>query len=130
MTALRTDKRLRTDFSWVLSGNVLYSACQWGIVVVLAKLGSAVQVGEYALGLAVAAPIVLFANLQLRALLASDLTGQFTFDEYLTFRLASLSAALIGVAGVAALTQHSWRLGGIIILVGFAQALESVSDTY
>jgi O-antigen/teichoic acid export membrane protein len=124
------DKRLRADFAWVLGGNILYSACQWGIVVALAKLGNAAQVGEYALGLAVAAPIVLFANLQLRALLASDLTGQFTFDEYLTFRLASLSAALIGVAGVAALTQHDWRLGGIIVLVGFAQALESVSDTY
>jgi O-antigen/teichoic acid export membrane protein len=130
LRAFAGEKRLRADFAWVLSGNLLYSAFQWGIVMALAKLGSAAQVGEYALGMAVAAPIVLFANVQLRALLASDLTGQFTVDQYLTFRMASLGAALIGIAGVAALTQHSWRLGGMIALVGFAQALESVSDTY
>jgi O-antigen/teichoic acid export membrane protein len=125
-----TDKRLRADFTWVLSGNVLYSACQWGIVVVLAKLGSPAQVGEYALGLAVAAPIILFANLQLRALLASDVKGQFAFGQYLTFRLTTLGAALIAVAGLAVLTQRNSHLAGVIMLVGLAQALESVSDTY
>ena len=130
MTALRTDKRLRTDFTWVLSGNVLYSACQWGIVVVLAKLGSAAQVGEYALGLAVSAPIVLFANLQLRALLASDVNNQFAFGQYLTFRMATLGAALIAVAGLAAFTQPNGHLAGVVMLVGLAQALEFVSDTY
>jgi O-antigen/teichoic acid export membrane protein len=130
MIGLRADRRLRVDFTWVLSGNVLYSACQWGIVVVLAKLGSPAQVGEYALGLAVSAPIVLFANLQLRALLASDVNGQFAFGQYLTFRLATLGAALIAVAGVAALTEPNGHLAGIVLLVGLAQALEFVSDTY
>jgi O-antigen/teichoic acid export membrane protein len=130
MTALRADKRLRADFTWVLSGNVLYSACQWGIVVVLAKLGSPAQVGEYALGLAVSAPIVLFANFQLRALLASDVKGQFAFGQYLTFRMVTLGAALIAVAGLAAFTQPGAHLVGIVIMVGLAQALEFVSDTY
>ena len=130
MIGLRADRRLRADFTWVLSGNVLYSACQWGIVVVLAKLGNPAQVGEYALGLAVSAPIVLFANLQLRALLASDVNGQFAFGQYLTFRLATLGAALIAVAGVAALTEPNGHQAGIVMLVGLAQALEFVSDTY
>jgi O-antigen/teichoic acid export membrane protein len=130
MTVLRADKRLKADFTWVVSGNLLYSACQWGIVVALAKLGNPGQVGDYALGMAVSAPIVLFANLQLRSLLASDVTGQFTFGQYLTFRLISLSAALLVVAGAAICTQPDRRLMGIIILVGFAQALEFVSETY
>ena len=130
MIGMRADKRLRADFTWVLSGNVLYSACQWGIVVVLAKLGSPAQVGEYALGLAVSAPIVLFANLQLRALLASDVNSQFAFGQYLTFRLATLGAALIAVAGLAAFTQPNGHLAGVVMLVGLAQALEFVSDTY
>ena len=130
MIGMRADKRLRADFTWVLSGNVLYSACQWGIVVVLAKLGSPAQVGEYALGLAVSAPIVMFANLQLRALLASDVNSQFAFGQYLTFRLATLGAALIAVAGLAAFTQPNGHLAGVVMLVGLAQALEFVSDTY
>jgi len=74
MTRWQAEKRLRADFTWVLAGNIVYSACQWAIVVALAKLGSPEQVGEYALGMAISAPIVLFASLQLRALLASDVS--------------------------------------------------------
>jgi len=130
MTGSHSNKCLRTDFTWVLSGNLLYSACQWGIVVALAKLGNPGQVGEYALGMAVSAPIVLFANLQLRALLASELRDRFTFGQYLTFRLVSLGAALLLVAGAVACMRTDWRLGAIVVLVGFAQALEFVSETY
>lgn len=127
---MRIDKRWKADFTWVLSGNVLYSACQWGIVVILAKLGSPEQVGEYALGLAVSAPVILFANFQLRALLASDVRDQFAFGQYLTFRLVSLGAALVAVAGVAALTEPSGRIAGITLLLGLAQTLDFVSETY
>jgi O-antigen/teichoic acid export membrane protein len=130
MTGSHSNKRLRTDFTWVLSGNLLYSACQWGIVVALVKLGNPEQVGEYAFGMAVSAPIVLFANLQLRALLVSELRDRFSFGQYLTFRLVSLGAALLLVAGAVACMRTDWRLGGIVVLVGFAQALEFVSETY
>jgi O-antigen/teichoic acid export membrane protein len=130
MARLRIDKRLKSDFAWMLSGNVLYSACQWSAVLVFAKLGSPEQVGEYALGVAISAPIVLFANLQLRALVASDVKNQFSFGQYLTLRMISLGAALLVLAGVVACTQANWRLGGIIILVGLGQALEFISETY
>lgn len=122
--------RLRTDFLWVLSGNVLYAACQWGIIVALAKLGTTEQVGEYALGMAVSAPIVLFANFQLRALLASDVRDQFTFSQYLSFRFVSLLAAVVVVAVVAIVSESAGHRAGMIVLVGLAQALEFVSDTY
>jgi O-antigen/teichoic acid export membrane protein len=130
MAVLHIDSRLKADFTWVLSGNALYSACQWAIVLVIAKLGSAAQLGEYALGMAVVAPIVLFANLQLRVLLASDVKDEFTFGEYLAFRLVSLGAALAAVAGVAVWMHAGSRITILIILVGVAQALEFLSETY
>ena len=126
---VQPDKQLRTDFAWVLPGNALYSACQWGLVVVLAKLGSPERVGEYALGMAVCGPIILFANLQLRALIASEPDGRLSLGHYLAFRLASLGAALLLIA-VAAAAQRDAQLAAITILVGFAQALECVSDVY
>jgi hypothetical protein len=46
------------NFLWTLSGNVVYAACQWGMLVVLAKLGTHQMVGEFALALAITAPIV------------------------------------------------------------------------
>src|SRR6185295_8792824 len=124
------NRRLKSDFTWALSGNVLYSACQWGIVLILAKLGSPEQVGEYALGLAVSAPIIVFANFQLRVLLASDVKGQFRFGQYLTFRMLSMGAALLAVAVLVAFTQPDRRHGGVILLVGLATAIEYLGETY
>ena len=31
---------LRKNFAWTLSGNIVYSGCQWGMLIALAKLGS------------------------------------------------------------------------------------------
>jgi O-antigen/teichoic acid export membrane protein len=124
------EKRLKIDFTWVLAGNGLYSACQWLIVLVLAKLGTSEQVGEYALGLAISGPIILFANLQLRSLLASDVIERFRFNQYLTFRLLSLGLALIVVAAVATFATDTLRRAGIVLLVAAAQSLEFVSETF
>jgi O-antigen/teichoic acid export membrane protein len=130
MPKLSIDKQLTGGFTWLLLGNVLYSACQWAIIVVLAHLGSADQVGEYALGMAICAPVVLFANLQLRALVASDVASEFSLSQYLTFRLVSLAVVLLLIAAVAVGSQSGWHRGGVICLVGCAQCLEYVGQTY
>ena len=41
---------LRINFLWTLGGNVVYAASQWGILVVLAKLGTPQMVGEFGAG--------------------------------------------------------------------------------
>jgi len=119
---MRMERRLKIDFTWVLAGNIFYSACQWMIVVVLAKLGTPEKLGEYAWGLAVSAPIVLFANFQLRSLLASDLTDRFRFRQYVIFRLISIGAAL-GLVAVVAEVAGSGEKATVVILVGAAQAV-------
>ena len=57
---------LRSNFAWVLAGNLVYAACQWGMIVALAKLGSSYMVGQFSLGLAIATPVLMFTNLHLR----------------------------------------------------------------
>src|SRR5467141_2714208 len=79
----RSPTSLRSSVQWSLIGNVFYSACQWAILIVLAKLGSPESVGQFALGLALTAPIMLFANLQLSALQATDARREFRFGHYL-----------------------------------------------
>jgi len=126
---MRVEHRLKTDFAWVLTGNIFYSACQWLIVVVLAKLGTPEKLGEYAWGLAISAPIVLFANFQLRSLLASDLVERFRFAQYLTFRLVSIGVAFGAVAIVARLGSGGEK-ALVVILVGAAQSVEVISETF
>ena len=43
---------LKSNFAWTLSGNVVYSACQWGMLVLLAKLGTPATVAAFALAVA------------------------------------------------------------------------------
>src|ERR671931_288612 len=63
VSELRSGLSLRANFAWTVLGNVVYSGCQGGMLIVLAKLGSASMVGQFALGLAVATPVIMFPNL-------------------------------------------------------------------
>src|SRR3954465_14084130 len=74
---------LRANFSWTFAGNVVYAGCQWGMLMVLAKVGNPLMVGQDALGLAVTAPVVMLSNLQLRGVLATDARDTHRFNTYL-----------------------------------------------
>ncbi len=85
---------LRRNFSWTALGNIIYAACQWGIVATLAKMGNAEMVGQFALGLAIATPISLFFRFALRGVQATDANGSYDFAEYLTLRLMTTLVAI------------------------------------
>jgi hypothetical protein len=69
------------------------------MIVLLTKLGSPEMVGQFALGLAVTAPIILFANLQLRSVQATDARQEFQFGHYFGLRLVTTGLALFSVIG-------------------------------
>jgi O-antigen/teichoic acid export membrane protein len=104
--------------------------CQWAFVVVLAKLGSPADVGAYALGLAITSPILMFANFQGRNLIASDVRDEYSFGEHASFRVLSLTLALLAVLVVIASTQSSWAAGAVIFMVGVGQCIDYASETY
>jgi O-antigen/teichoic acid export membrane protein len=126
------ERSLRLNVSWTFAGNVFYAACQWGMLVVLAKLGSPEMVGRFALALAVTAPVFMFTNLQLRAVQATDRSHQFVFADYLGLRILSTALALTVIVGLAAWSHYPFRYpfstAAVIVLVGFAKGSESISD--
>lgn len=134
---------LRWNFSWTFFGNGVYSACQWGMLMLLAKLGNPEMLGQYGLAIAIATPVFAFSTLQLRAVLTTDVRERIHFGEYLGFRLltTALSLLVIGgialvkrhpavVGGVGASASHPWETTWVILIVGVAQGLEIVSDLY
>jgi O-antigen/teichoic acid export membrane protein len=121
---------LRFNFTWTFAGNMVYAACQWGALIVLAKLTSPEVVGQYALGLAIAAPAVMFANLQLRWVLTTDVKTRYPFGAYLSFRILTTAAAMAIVAGVALALHYNWRTALVVLLVGAAQSIEAISDIF
>jgi O-antigen/teichoic acid export membrane protein len=121
---------LRQNFSWTLSGNLAYTACQWGIVIVLAKLGSPVLVGQFALGLAVTAPIFIFLNMQLRTVQVTDDFGQFRFGDYLGLRVATIFIALNLIVMIVFAVHSRRQTALVIVFLGLAKGSESLTDIF
>ena len=121
---------LRRNFSWTFLGNAVYAACQWGMLMVLAKLGSPEMVGQFTLGLAVSAPVFMFTNLQLRNIQATDAKRQYLFGDYLALRLIATGVALLVILGITLVSGYRREILLIILLVGLAKAFESISDVF
>jgi O-antigen/teichoic acid export membrane protein len=119
---------LKRNFSWTLTSNIIYAITQWGMLTVIAKFGNPVMVGQYTLGLAVTAPIIMLTNLQLRSALATDSKDEFDFWEYFNLRIFSLLIYLIIITLIIIFTGYKLNTSIIILLVGIAKLFESISD--
>jgi O-antigen/teichoic acid export membrane protein len=100
------------------------------MLVVLAKLGTPQLVGEFALALAITAPIVLGAGLSLRSVQATDAASEYPFGDYLLVRLLTTAAAGAVIVGIVWFSDYRWHTAAIILVVGLAKAFESVSDIF
>jgi O-antigen/teichoic acid export membrane protein len=116
--------------SWGVVGSLAYAGCQWGMLVVLAKLGSAEMLGQLALGFAVAAPVFLLTNLSLREVLATDARTDHSPGDYLALRLVTASIGLLVVAFIAGLVDYRAETRMVILAVGVLKALEAISDIF
>jgi O-antigen/teichoic acid export membrane protein len=121
---------LRSNFAWVLTGNLVYAACQWGIIVALAKLGNSFMVGQFSLGLAIATPVLMFTNLHLRAVQATDARRLYSFAEYFQLRSVMTLAAIVVIAGIAWFENYGRQTTLIILAVALAKGIEALSDIH
>jgi O-antigen/teichoic acid export membrane protein len=119
---------LRKNFAWTLAGNVIYAACQWGMLVAIAKLGTPAMVGQFALGLAVAAPVFMLTSLQLRVVLATDARNEYRLGHYLAPRLLGTAGGLVLIAGFVFASHFRRDTAIVVILVSVAKAVETLSD--
>jgi O-antigen/teichoic acid export membrane protein len=100
------------------------------MIVALAKLGNSFMVGQFSLGLAIVTPVLMFANLDLRAVQATDSTRQFHFGEYLRLRLTTTLVAVGVILGLLSLGNYENPTALVILAVAFAKAIETLSDIH
>ncbi len=118
---------LARNAAWSLAGNGAYAAGQWSAIVLLARFGGSAEVGRFALGVALTAPIVLCANCALRTVQATDVGERFSFADYLAFRLASLAvAAVVMIAAAAGFADGADAV--VVLVVGVGKLIESCGD--
>lgn len=121
---------LRHNFSWTFIGNAVYAACQWGMVILIAKLGRPEMVGQFTLGFAITAPVLLFTNLHLRCVQATDTRKQYVFADYLGLRLIGTCLALLVILGITLAAGYHSETSLVILIIGIAKAFESISDVF
>lgn len=121
---------LRSDFIWTFGGNVVSAACQWLIIVMLAKLSSPEVVGQYMLGVAISSPIILFTTLQMRSVQATDFDNHYPFSFYLAFRMVAMAVAIVITAITCFVTGLKDETFVVVLAVCLGQAIEFVSDIY
>ena len=119
---------LRGNFAWTTCGSVVYSLCSWLMLSAIAKLGSPALVGEFALGLAVAQPVMVFSQLSLNQAQATDARGDYRFGDYLGLRLITNLAAMCILTVLAALGGYAREAGIIVVLAGVGLAFDGVGD--
>jgi O-antigen/teichoic acid export membrane protein len=108
--------------------NLIKGGCQLGLVIALAKLGSKEWVGQYALGVAVAWPVFLLADLQLRVVQATDAKDDFHFGHYLGLRLLTSPLAFLVVIGLTWVLGYRWETAIVIAGVALSRGLDSLAD--
>lgn len=121
---------LGRNATWTFIGNAAYAACQWATLVALARLVSPERVGQYALGLAVATPVMIFSLLHLRQVLATDACDAYEFVEYRTVRAAATCLGVVVIVAIVGVAGYPLETAGVIVAVGLSKAFDGMSDIY
>jgi O-antigen/teichoic acid export membrane protein len=121
---------LRSNFAWMLAGNAVFAICQLGMIVSLARLGNSFIVGQFSLGLAISTPVLMFTNLNLRAVQATDVRRLYSFGEYFQLRFVMSAIALVAIATVARAENVARTTALVILAVSLAKAIDALSDIH
>ena len=119
---------LRVNFSWTFVGNLLYTAAQFAMVLILGKFGSPSDLGMFAVGQAVCMPIKWLTSLNLRAAMVTDARNQFIYGQYIGLRLLTATALVVVATGAALLGGYSGRSQVVIVLMALGFAILEVRE--
>jgi O-antigen/teichoic acid export membrane protein len=121
-------RRLGAGAFWAFTANGVYAAAQWLALVLVAKLTTPAEVGQYALALAITGPIILFTNLQLAGLLATDAHGSFRFEQYFALRLVSTCFALALILSIAVGSRLGQGTTAVLGAIALSRCIEALSE--
>jgi len=119
---------LRSNVVWTFGGTSVYSVAQWAMLASISKIGTPYMVGQFALGLAVSAPVYMFTNMQLRTIQATDSKGNFSFPDYFGLRVVASAIGLLLIIVLSELNSGPVETKLVIAAIGAAKCIESLSD--
>jgi len=121
---------LKTNFAWLLTGQAVFSALQFVVLIALARFTTPAHVGAYSLALAVTTPIAALCALGLRTVYTTDFAQKYPPQHYLWLRAWGMAAAATLIIAVALYYQASPLAAAAILLIGASKISEGFADIY
>lgn len=121
---------LSANFSATFVGNAVFAASQWAVLILIAKLGNNVMLGQYALALAIVTPVMQFSQLNLQAVLATDIAGAHPFGDYLAVRLGTIALGLAVVCAITLVSRCQWPVPAAVLLLSIALSVDNLSNIF
>jgi O-antigen/teichoic acid export membrane protein len=118
------------NFAWTLSAGLVYALAQWGVLVAFAQLGTMEVLGEFALGLAITAPVMLLARMNLRTLQATDAQGAYGFEHYLGLMVLTVLGGVLLCCAIGLVAGYPARVSLVIALLALAKGFEALSEVF
>ncbi len=109
-------------------GYMGYGAAQWAMLIVLARLATPEAVGQFSLAFAITAPVFLAFDMQLRRIVASDVTHRISPRAALSVRVSGCALATAAIMVVSAYLHYSSVQRDLNLAVALAKSCESISD--
>lgn len=127
-TLERPSSSLRRDFSWTLLGLLVYNACQWLILVLVARSTSPRDLGELGLAISICAPVLMFLN-ALRQLQVAE-AEPLPLAAHLRVRRVSAALLFGGILVLVGSTTESALFLTLTFLVALTRFTDTISDAY
>ncbi|MGC4002362.1 MAG: lipopolysaccharide biosynthesis protein [Pirellulales bacterium] len=119
---------LRRDSLRLFVGNAVYAASQWGLLAILARLGTTDMVGRWMLALAVTAPVMAFCMLHLRRVQATDAMNEFCLVDFLLMRLSGIFVAAIVIAIIGGTADYDREMIFVLLATTAVAIVDASAD--
>lgn len=120
---------LRRNAITLLVANAISTASQWAILALLTKQTSTEAVGIFTLGLAITAPVFMFFNLDLRALIVTNTNSFHTPGTFFRLRTITATVGLLVSIAYALLTPSlTATSAAVIATIATVKFTDSLSD--
>ena len=119
---------MRVNISWTLVGNLVFALSQWLMLAGIAREMAATDVGTFSLAASIVAPVLVFTQLQLRIVVATDVRYRYRFTDFLLLRGWTTLLMLAIVLGVTVVTSYSPATDQVILLFAVAKAFDAAAD--
>ena len=100
------------------------------MLLILVKLGSASQVGVYALARAVVIPINYFTSLHLRPALVADIRQEHSYGHYIGLRICTAGLTILISTAIAFAVDYERETRTVIVLVALGASLYGIREIF